>query len=95
MERKKFSVITIIAATFLLVWAMPIFAAEMQKVNINTASKELLMTLDGVGEAYADRIIKYRETNGFFQSPGDIQKVKGIGKKTYEMNKNRIVTKDE
>lgn len=47
-------------------------------VNINTADKEMLMTLPGIGEARASDIIKYREKNGAFQKIEDIMKVPGI-----------------
>ena len=53
--------------------------AEEDKVNINTASRRLLMTLDGVGERTAERIIEYREENGGFETAEDIMKVNGIG----------------
>lgn len=47
-------------------------------VNLNTASKEQLMTLKGVGESRAEDIIRYREENGNFQKIEDIMKVPGI-----------------
>jgi competence protein ComEA len=47
-------------------------------VNINTATKEDLMNLPGIGEAKADAIIKYRETSGTFQSIEDIKSIEGI-----------------
>jgi competence protein ComEA len=95
MKKLKKTIASLIAATLLLAWAMPLMAADMGKVNINTATKERIATLNGVGETYADRIIEYRQTNGPFQSPSDIVKVKGIGEKTYELNKDRIIVKDE
>lgn len=66
-------------------------ATAMEKVNINTASVEQLMQLDRVGAQYAERIVEYREKNGPFATPEDIMNVKGIGKKTWEANKDRIV----
>ena len=66
-------------------------ASAMDKVNINTASVEQLMQLDRVGASYAQRIVEHREKYGPFQAPEDIMKVKGIGKKTWEANKDRIV----
>lgn len=58
-------------------------------VNINTASKDQLMGITGVGEVIAERIIEYRETNRF-KSIEDIQNVKGIGSATYEKMKSEI-----
>lgn len=52
-------------------------------VNINTAGKEELMELDGIGEKLAERIIQYREENGAFGSIQDITRVSGIGSGIY------------
>ncbi len=60
-------------------------------VNINTASKEELKTLDGIGDAIAERIIKYREESRRFETPEDLMNIRGIGEKVLEKNKGRIV----
>ena len=73
-----------------MVVGFTITASAVEKVNINTASKEELMQLDGVGGSYAQKIIDYREANGPFKAPEDIMNVKGIGSGTYEKNKDRI-----
>lgn len=61
-----------------------------KKVNINTANKEELQTLNGIGEGKAEAIIKYREENGNFKSIEDITKVSGIGETIYEKIKDNI-----
>ena len=53
-------------------------------VNINTADKELLTQLPGIGPVTADIILKYRKDNGQFKSVDELTKVKGIGNKTLE-----------
>lgn len=63
-------------------------------VNINTASKKELMTLDSIGSKKADAIIEYREKNKF-QSIEDLKKVKGIGDKLFDKIKNDIVVDKE
>lgn len=55
---------------------------ESEKVNINTATKEELMTLSGIGSVTADSIIKYREENNGFIDIDELTEVSGIGKKT-------------
>ncbi len=59
-------------------------------VNLNTASKEELMTLTGIGEAKADDIITYRTTNNGFKSIEEIKNVKGIGDSIFDKIKDRI-----
>lgn len=60
------------------------------KVNINTASKENLMSLSGIGEAKAQKIIDYRNENGLFTSIEQIKNVNGISEKVFEQIKEFI-----
>jgi competence protein ComEA len=53
-------------------------------VNINSATKEQLETLDGIGPVKAQAIIDYRKKNGPFKSLEDVKKVDGIGDATFE-----------
>lgn len=59
-------------------------------VNINTAGKEALMTLSGIGESKAEDIIRYREEAGGFQKIEDIMKVPGIKDAGFQKIKDRI-----
>jgi competence protein ComEA len=59
-------------------------------VNINTADRQVLMTLTGVGEKKADKIIEYREANGFFKTIDELMKVNGIGKSIFEGIKGQV-----
>lgn len=65
-------------------------AAIREKVNINTAAKEELMTLKGVGEARALDIIAYRDSRGGFRKIEDIMKISGIKNSAFEKIKNDI-----
>ena len=59
-------------------------------MNINTASREQLTTLPGIGESRAEDIIRYREEYGDFQKIEDIMKVSGIKEAAFQKIKDRI-----
>lgn len=61
-------------------------------VNINTATKEELMTLPGIGESKAESIIAYRQENGGFKTIEDIMKISGIKDAAFSKIKNYICT---
>ena len=50
-----------------------------EKVDLNTAGREELMTLPGIGEKRADAILAYRQANGPFRTPEELTEVDGIG----------------
>lgn len=60
------------------------------RIDLNTASLELLMELPRIGESKAQAIIAYREQNGGFKSAEEIVNVKGIGDKTYTSFRDKI-----
>ena len=83
----------IVALSLVLMMTGTAIAEGDTKININTASVEELVQLERVGQNYAERIVAYREQNGPFKAPEDIMLVAGIGPKTFEANKDRIVVK--
>lgn len=60
-------------------------------VNINTDGVAELSTLPGIGKVKANAIIKYRNENGNFTSVNDLTNVKGIGAKTVNKFRNRVI----
>ncbi len=63
---------------------------DSQVVNLNTGSKEQLMTLPGIGESKADAIIRYRTETGPFASAEDVMNISGIKNSTFDKIKERI-----
>ena len=59
-------------------------ASTSARVDVNTASADLLDTVPGIGPALASRIIEYRERNGPFRSPEGLEAVRGIGPRSLE-----------
>ncbi len=69
---------------------LPIQETGDDKININTASREELMALTGIGEAKAAAIIRYREEKGSFQSTEELKEVEGIKDGVYNKVKDQI-----
>ena len=89
--KKKLSIgfiVAVILITFVpLAWAQPV-----EKININKATAKELQQIKGIGKTIAERIVQYREEQGLFKAPEEIMKVKGIGAKTYDSIKDKILT---
>src|SRR6516165_3085449 len=65
-------------------------AMALAVVNINTATKEELDALPGIGPVKAQAIIDYRNANGPFKTPEDIMKVNGIKEGEFGKLKGQI-----
>lgn len=65
-------------------------SAQGGKININSASKEELKTIPGIGDVTAQKIIEYREKNGNFSTVEDLKKIDRIGEKTLDKIKDKI-----
>ena len=77
--------------TKILLSLAAVASLAMAAINLNTATKEELMSLDGIGSAKADAIIEYRKANKF-NSIDDLKNVNGIGDKTFDNLKGEIST---
>ena len=93
MPRSRRLLILCLVSVLFLTFVPALWAGESGKVNINTASVEEIAKLEKIGEKYAERIVQYRKDNGPFEKAEDITKVKGIGPKTFELNKDKISVK--
>lgn len=92
-QMKKISLI-IMAGLSLLFFCQPLVAADVEKININSATQQELLKLKYVGEKLAEKIIEYRKDKPF-QKPEDIMNVKGVGEKIFTANKDLIVVKNK
>ena len=64
--------------------------SDINKISLNKATIEELMSLSGVGQTIANRIIDYRYNNGGFKYLEEIMKVDGLGQAFFEKSKNKI-----
>ena len=60
------------------------------RIDPGVAGVESLARLEGIGRSKADNIVKFREGGEVIESEGDLRKVKGIGKKTVEKNREYL-----
>ena len=75
-----------------LVMLIAFSGVAVAAVNINTATKEELTSIKGVGEKRAQEIIDYRTKNGPFKTVDDLQKVPGIGPGLMKQIRSQIST---
>lgn len=74
-----------------LLLVAPLYLAAADKININTATKEQLMSeIKGVGEKRAEAIIAYREQNGAFKSVEELANVSGVGQSIVDTNRETL-----
>ncbi|MBW1727944.1 MAG: helix-hairpin-helix domain-containing protein [Deltaproteobacteria bacterium] len=90
MTKTKKLVFLCISVAIVMVFIGPLWAVDAGKINLNKATVEELMQLKGIGQKYAERIVKFREKNGPFKKTEDLMNVPGIGSKIWEKNKDKI-----
>lgn len=62
-------------------------------IDLNSASREELMTIPGIGEKLADRIVQHRERHGPFRKPEHLILVEGFGEKRFTKIRHHVVAK--
>ena len=80
---------------FAVLLALPVILFAGESININTADKEALMSIKGIGEKRAEAIIAYRDQNGPFKSLDDLAEVKGVGKLFIDLNRDQLTVKNK
>lgn len=70
--------------------ALLVSTAALAAVNLNSATKDELVALPGIGPSKAQAIIDYRTQNGPFRSVDEIRKVRGIGEKLFQQIKPEL-----
>ena len=88
-------IVTAAAALAILVAALPAFAADAGKVNLNEATLAQLELLPRVGPSVAARIVEFREKNGPFKKIEDVMLVRGIGERSFEHMKPYLAVSGE
>jgi competence protein ComEA len=73
-----------------LIMCLALAGTAAAVVNINTATKEELTTIKGIGGKRAQEIIDYRKKNGDFKSVDELEKVPGIGPGTMKQIRSQI-----
>jgi competence ComEA-like helix-hairpin-helix protein len=76
---------------FAPVRAMACVSRDLGKININTAEKQTLKLIPGVGDKLAQRILDYRNDNGKFNELEDLRKVKGFHNRILEKARDSLI----
>jgi competence protein ComEA len=73
-----------------IVLVLFLFISAFAAINLNTADKADLESINGIGPAKADAIIEYRNEQGSFKSVDELLNIKGIGPKLLENIKEQM-----
>jgi len=77
-ERQSYTLITLVIS----IGAFLCLANVNGKIDLNTATKEQLESIPGIGPSFAGKIVMERNRRGGFRSVNDLLKIRGIGRKT-------------
>ncbi len=71
------------------------FSDKLGKINLNTADKKLLMSVSGIGEKFAQRIIELRDSQGGFSNIEELKNMKGITEAKFNQIKDYLIVDNE
>jgi competence ComEA-like helix-hairpin-helix protein len=66
---------------------------DIGKVNLNTADKELLMSVSGIGPRLAERIMEYRKQSRGFRQVEELKQIQGINEYRFDMIKDHVIAR--
>ncbi len=69
------------------------YGQDIGKVDLNSADRDLLISVPGIGTKLAQRIIDYRQERGGFKDIEDLKNIKGITNYRYEKIKDSFIIK--
>jgi len=72
------------AKKFPVLQKCPLFAQESGKIELNSADKDALLSVAGIGEKLSERILEYRRLRGGFREIEELKNIKGITAKSLE-----------
>jgi competence ComEA-like helix-hairpin-helix protein len=70
-------------------------ARNLGKIELNEADKDALMSIPGIGEKLAQRVLSYRAQQGGFKEAEELKKIKGIGENKFEKIQDMVYVEDE
>ena len=85
------SAINFLAKRFIPLRSIACVNPNLGKININTANKQTLKLIPGIGEKLAERILDYRKLNGRFNELEELKNVKGLNSRVLEKARDLIL----
>jgi len=73
--------------------SMAAFNENLGKIDLNSADKDLLLSVSGIGEKLCQRIISYRQEKGRFLEQAELKNIKGITASKYEKIKGSFIVR--
>jgi len=85
---------TLLISAVLLCSTAALAEDTQPKIDVNTASTEQLSSLEGIGKAKAEAIVRYRSEHGKFNSIEELKNVRGIGQSILDKNRAALALEE-